>query len=365
MLLLDVLRDIEGARFQCYDGNFDAARRRLSSIRAYVDVHESSRVTGELKLLEGLLAQATGDWSLALDCFRRAEILGRLAGDGDLIGLALSWMAHCGCNTGDTLWAAQTLVAASEFLGASRVEMRHRFSLVAAELSSFAKQLNAAKRWFDSSRNIAGMIGSRGLFSATVFNQSALHAWHFVFGSRFSEFQEVTAGGDPLVFLQSALNYDDISGVTVRVALHRVVQAQVLGVMGHHDAALLMLNQLIEEDADLGPMDRGRASLEIVWNEILKSDSDLRYSSLLAQVNQCFNDLVDEDDLAFGHSLLARLAHLMGDEAASLRHAQSSSYYLDLLRSRQSQVTSILGGGRLLDAVVAERLIKWNTANPR
>lgn len=365
MLLLDVLRDIERARFLSYDGNLDAARGHLLRIRAEIDIHESSRVTGELKLLEGLLAQAVGDWSSASDYFRRAEILGRLAGDNDLIGFALSWMAHCGCNTGDVLSAAQTLVAATPLLPTSRVEMRHRFSLVAGELLSFAGQLEASRRWFDYARNVAGILGSRGLFSATVFNQSALHAWHYVFGARFPDFIEASLGGDPLILLQSASNYDQMSGVSVRIALHQVVRAQVLGTVGHHDEAVLILSRLVEENVDLGSIDRGRALLEIVWNRLQNTDANLNYRLLLSEVESSFNDLVDEDDLAFGHSLLARLAGLLGDDASSLRYAQSSAHYLGVLRSRQRQVAYLLGEGSLLDATLVESLVKRNKASSR
>lgn len=221
MLLTDILVDAETCRHLVYDGNVDVAQNFTSKVRTELDIYDSPRLTGELKLIEGLIAQATGDWGRAADHFRRAEVFGRLAGSQDLTGFALSWVAHCCCNTGDPVGAARVLVSAASDLTNSRMEMRHRFALVAAELSCFIEEVSVCRQWFAGARQIAGRVKSRGLFSASVFNQSALQAWLYVLSARSGLQVEGFTEGDPLTFLQSAANYDGISGVAVKVDLHR------------------------------------------------------------------------------------------------------------------------------------------------
>lgn len=122
-----------------------------------------------------------------------------------------------------------------------------------------------------------------------------------------------------------------------------------MGAGRRHHEAMLILERLIGEAEDLGEVDRSRVVLEIVWNELRLQPSGADHARLRLQVLECFRGLVDEDDLAFAHSIMAQICEIEGNYSSMLMHKESMAHYAGVFRRRQSEIRILLSGANMLD----------------
>lgn len=343
MLLCAATQLIETARLLVYDGQRDPARSVLQQLRACDDIYGLPLLIAELQLAEGLLHLLDGNWNAASDRFRRAEVLARVAGSADVVGHAQTMLAHCYFNLGDLRKSAEGVVATVEVVPRGRIEFRHRFCLVVGQLYAYAGDLGLAREWFDTARQLAGSMRSRGLFSATIFNQFALQAWRGLLISRLDQIDDSARDVDSSIVIDAATNYDNLTGVSHRTELNQLLRVQVLGAQGQYLEALDALDDIRTEASGLGSSGVYRLQLERAWNKyhLAKNDTDYEVVQLLLEGS--FSNLVDDDDLALAHLLMARVALARGKGAEYMVHSEAASHYRSELKSKEETVRSVLG----------------------
>jgi hypothetical protein len=347
MLLNIALDSVKASRLLVYDGKAEAALSILAEIRGKSNVYQSPLLVAELQLADGLLRLLDGDWYVALDRFRRSEILARVAGGVDTIGHARVLVAHCHFNLGAVRDSAAVLVEVAPLAVSGRIEFRHRFCLVLAQLCIFIGEVDIARSWFDAARGLAGSIQSRGLFSATIFNQFALQAWRSLLVRRIDDCFESHSGLDQLKYLEAATNYDGLTGVLHRPALDTLLKAQVLGVQGCHAEALAALDCIGSEGGGLGLLGLNRLKLERAWNMLQLAVGETDLESLKLMIEGCFEHLVDDDDLALAHLLMSKLLMVQGRSSASLGHAEAARHYRKELVHKELAVRAVLEAATL------------------
>lgn len=349
MRLMDLLEQAESIRFQIYDGKSQQASTLLLDMRERFNIHESPSLVGYTQLAEGLLLQQSGDWYQANDRFRRADILARLACNAELSGLAKVWASHCDFNLGRYEDSARKLVEITPGYSGGGDEFTHRYCLAVAQLLAFVGDWGGAQIWFDRARTTAGAIGSRGLFSVTVFNQFAMRIWNSLLLSRVSLGPITADAQGEIENLRAALNYDDLAGVSNRPVLHNLLYAQAMGAAGRHDEAIVILERLLDDSSGLGSTDIWRARLEFAWNVSAAGSLDSRKDELTDMLSSCFEQLVDDDELSLAHSIHAEISRVNGDEKLRSMHAEASEYYRLQLQRRRVETTEILKSALLSD----------------
>lgn len=342
MQLVDLLGQAETIRFHIYDGRSQQASSLLGDMRERFKIHESPSLVGYTQLAEGLLLQQSGDWFQAIDRFRRAEILSRVARRRDLAGLANAWISHCEFNLGHYEDSARRIVELSTDFSDGGDEFRHRYCLAAAQLFAFAGEWSTARVWFDRARALAGLIGSKGLFSATIFNHFAMRIWNSLLLSRVSLGAMTADIQGEIESLSSALNYDSLAGVTNRPALHSLLHSQAIGAAGRHDQAIVVLERLLDDSSGLGSTDVWRARLEYAWNAAASGHLDIHRNELRKMLSSCFEHLVDDDELSLAHSIHAAISRIDGNEDLYSLHVEASEYYRARLQSRRVETAGIL-----------------------
>lgn len=338
----NALQSVENARLLVYDGRGDAARSILQRVRAHDNIHRLPVLVAELQLAEGLLFLLDGDWSLATDRFRRSEVLGRVAGSADVIGHARAMLAHCCFNRGELRKSAEFVIATAGLVGQGRVEFRHRFCLVLGQLYAYSGDTKLAREWFDVARQLAGAMQSRGLFSATIFNQFGLEMWRNVLIGRLDALASDALEAGDISFLDAATNYDNLTGVSHRPALNQLLNAQLLGAQGRYVEALRALDNIRNDDAGLGAMGEHRLDLERAWNNYHLARSDVDYEAVQTLLEAAFSNLIDDDELALAHLLMCRLSLARGNIRAQLIHRDAAAYYRKELSVKEETVRSML-----------------------
>lgn len=336
------LQTISAARFLVYDGALDKAEMILLNLRSKSDVYLRPGMVAELRLASGILNLFQGRWNASADDFRRAEVMARIAGHAETAGFALSWKAHCAFNVGDVVDSAQLAVDAARSVVHGRPEFRYRFCQVIAQLLSYSGDLTGAKSWFDSAREVAGKLGSRGLFSATLFNHFAMFAWESLLSRRVPGLKGAEQSVALSAFADAAANYDQMTGVRNKSFLHDLLRAQILGCSGRPSEAMTVLEILANDHPDLGQYESSKIDLERAWNlSLIGLDARLR-EDVVNLLERCLQYLADDDELSLAHHLLAKLATEAGDVVAEASHSELSRKYEAALSERRRRVLSIL-----------------------
>lgn len=339
---------IRGARHAAYAGDGDQARRSVAALRAQVAIHDRPATSAAVIVAEGLAFAADGDGGAATDRFRRAQAVARVAGREDVADLAQAWIAQCRLDAGDAAGALDALagsggpggpggpvglVPAGRAAGRD-VELRHRLSLLAAQLWAHAGDRAAADAWADAARRTAGVTASRELFSATLLSMCALRAWQSTLGHRLDgTVPDRDAIVADLLLLSSSANYDQMAAIGGRPALRGLLRARLLAAAGRPREALLHLDATDVRDGRLSPIDRARVAVQRAACRVELGDGG---PGDVVAVEAALGPLPD-DDRAQAHRVLARLgAGLPG------AHAEQSRQYASRCAERRRDLAADL-----------------------
>lgn len=339
-MLRGVLDRIGEARLAVYSGNIAAASLIVSDIRSSLDIFQEPQIAGEIQIIEGLILAGHSIWDLSIDRFRRGAVIGRMIRSSDVSVFAETWLSHALLRVGRELEAMDILVRIVIDIPTARLEARHRFCTVAAELCAIAGERRRCENWFEISRGLANQIGSRGLFSASLFNLCMLRVWQNALLPRLQGGLDEESLRADLLLLESSVNYDSLTSVSDRSFLHDMLRGQLLDMIGRTDEAESIYQSLVESGVLCDQLGIYRIQLERIWCALRKSTS-ISSTSLTASCQSLLSAiaaLVDEDDLAFAYSLLAKCYLSLGDLESSRQAQCSADGFLKKLCEKQDKI---------------------------
>jgi tetratricopeptide (TPR) repeat protein len=339
----ELLANIQSARLLAYGGHRDEAAKIVSDIRLKFEIHDNPSASSEIMIVEGIILVAAADWTSAYDRFRRATLVGRIDGRSDAADFASVWSSHCLFNLGRVEDAIDLVLGVLQRSTVGRIELRHRLCVVLAELYAYAGDRDRAADWFDASRILAGRIQSRELFSATLFNMCALRVWESALIPRiFGDLKDDLVAAD-LVFLESSVNYDRMTGVSSRLFLHKLLRAQLLIAIGQYQKALDLLDSLLSGGDDFGGFESSRIALERAWCLLEIDEPQTEWAEVRVSVSNCIFNLIDDDDLALAHLILSRIGRITCDAVeVSIGDAATHRYSELMCRKRANAKLKLL-----------------------
>lgn len=344
----DIPAQICEARLQVYDGNIAAASSIISDIRSSVDISRELWLAGEVQIIEGLILVGKSAWSSSIDRFRRGVVIGRMIPSSDISVFAEVWLSHGLLRIGRELEAIEILSRIDSDILQSRLEARHRYCAVAAELCAIGGDRQRCEDWFEVSRRLAGQIESRGLFSASLFNLCMLRVWQSALLPRLQGKLEESRLRSDLLLLESSINYDNLADISDRRFLHELLRGQLLAMLGNIEDARSIFRSLLDGRVMIGELEIHRIQLELIWCSLEDQSDAALISDSCDLLQSSISILIDEDDLALAYSLLAKCSLLLGDGEKSQQAQNEANRLLGVLRDKQDLIGCRIASLRVL-----------------
>jgi tetratricopeptide (TPR) repeat protein len=168
------------AAYLARTGAFDLAREKIARVRATFNDGRSGRVTALLMIAESLLAHFESLGPQARDRIMRAQLLGDVMRDAELIALASAWRAHVEYEASAFDVAALSLRKALGAIDDRNLAARTRCSIVLFNAQSFVGNRTRAQTWFMKGREYALADGDQASIDALLHSKASYgvaHLW--------------------------------------------------------------------------------------------------------------------------------------------------------------------------------------------
>lgn len=161
-------------------GDFESARERIATVRATFYDGRSGRVTALVMVAEALLAHFESLGVEARDRTMRAQLLGDVMRDAQIIALSSAWRAHIEFEFSSFDVAALALKKALAAIGDSDHSAWSRCCIVLYNALSFVGDRDRAQAWFLRGHKHAVADGDQASIDALMQSKASYdvaHAW--------------------------------------------------------------------------------------------------------------------------------------------------------------------------------------------
>jgi tetratricopeptide (TPR) repeat protein len=168
------------AAYSARVGEFGQARTRIANVRSAFGDGRSGRVTALVMIAEGLLAHYEVLGSQARDRLMRAQLLGDVMRDPEIIALASAWRAHVEYESSSFDVAAHALKKAVGSAADDHHSARSRCCIVLHNALAFVGEQVAAQEYFAKGREHAVSDGDQASIDALLHNKATYgvaHLW--------------------------------------------------------------------------------------------------------------------------------------------------------------------------------------------
>jgi tetratricopeptide (TPR) repeat protein len=301
-----------------------------------------ARLSAWIMLLEGVIQHFEKlDNAKSKDKFVRAFLIGQVAKDRELCGLAAAWLAHCQLVAGDVPACIEHLSKAFEWSTDAEHEARGRAFMVLAGIYEWINDPAEAKRCLAIARNHASKSGDMALQSTIIFNVAA----YAVARLTLNDCVATLAAEDiklASLHVNSADNLNLALGIDTLHSLIPIMRAEIaISKMEWNTAIFLYDNNFsayLDDNQErlVGKLYAQRAWCKSNINDHLGAKSDLELALSASK------DIVDFDDLAVVHFRLSTTARLLGDQILADIEFDAAQSALRALHDQQSATRNIL-----------------------
>lgn len=325
------------ARFSC----IDEARSLVKELRAANSAYDP-QLSGWIILAEGLIEHfGTLNNSKSKDKFNRALLVGQMAGDRDLAGIAAAWMAHCELISGQISAAANHVVTAFKWSDENSFDARGRASMVLGDALNWAGEDELARKWYRHARDNAIREGDIAMQNVMLFNLAAFGVSNLTLQD-CAEPQIPVASKWVAMEVASAANLNHALGIQNLSSLVPMLQAELLVVQRQWQQA----NALFEEHI-YGVVADGQKRLlpkilaQRAWCQANLGENNNALASARLSV-ELSADCTDLDDIAVLHFRLSGAGRLLANHELEYHHSSLAIVFLTRFRNQQLEMLEVL-----------------------
>lgn len=309
----------ERATLLAREGQLDAARADLSSLRTRFGSRPHAIVSAWVSLAEGVVEYFEDLSSSARDKLMRALALSTACQVTHVRTLSAAWLAHIDYvdQRFEQMTYHLTIVRNEDC--SSFNDVHSRASLVTAQAYHWAERTDLARPWYARARRLATEVGDEATLSALMHNMAWLHA---------TSARRIAVGGGQnpgnlqriLLGAESTGNFDHHVGSTSLASLVPILRAHALVLLEQHTEALALFDEHLESALNEG-LARSQCAVlaEVAWCRMHAGDKNQAMAEALAteaHIGACHLP----DERAAAHGRLAQLYALSGDPMSAERH---------------------------------------------
>lgn len=325
------------ARLSC----FAEARHLIKDLRVVNSGYEP-RLSAWIIFAEGLIEHfETLDNAKSKDKFLRAFLVGQMAGDHEISGVASAWMAHCELVSGQIKEAVEHVATAFKWSSIDSGEARGRASMVLADALNCAGKTDLARRWYHEARSFAVRDGDIAMQNVMLFNMATFGVANLTLRDCFTP---VEANDWRLIALEvaSAGNLNAALGIQSLASMVPIVQAELLVIQRNWTDALHLFDQHIpivvnEGQKRLLP----KLLAQCAWCRSNIGDIAGANRNVDDAINHLAN-CTDLDDLTVVHFRIAAVAKQLKNHDQEIHHQSLALNYFDRFKKHQLEIESLL-----------------------
>jgi hypothetical protein len=308
-----------------------------------VNSNYEPRLSAWINFIEGLLEHfETLNNSRSKDKFNRALLIGQMAGDREISGMAAAWVAHCELVAGNISSVAKNITIAFEWSDEHSAETRGRASMVLADALSWAGSSDVARYWYREARKHAVREGDISMQNVMLFNAAS-----FAVANLTLQDCVETLGSESLkrtaMEVASAKNLNSALGIESLPSLIPIMQAELLVLQKKWQAALELFDEniprlVIEGQKRLIP----KLLVQSAWCSANLGCHLSATEKIQESINK-ITDCTDFDDLSILHYRISLIGNLMKDNHMEYNHKSQGSKFLQQFREQQIDMMNVLG----------------------
>lgn len=302
-------------------GHLNPAREQLTQLHQLAFQHPNPQLGAWLHLAEGLMSYYTDFGSAARDKVQRAQAIARASGQRDVEVLATAWLVHLSYVGHDLQGLVEQAKVCLAIITADDHQALARLSIALGLALHFAGRWDLAQPWYALARRQASADGDDATTSALMYNMAEMRTAQM---RHESLAYPARPRPDLLLGADSIRHYDAAVGATAMSELTPLLRAQVLVMQGEYDAASQLYEQYLPQALGRGLSRLGSTLLaDLAWCRVnLGQQEQARAHAREAELE--LDPRCDVDDRAATHSRLAQVYETLGEELASLTHAQTA-----------------------------------------
>lgn len=332
----------ERAALLAREGQIDAARKELETLRARFDSRPHAVVSAWASLAEGLVAYFEDLGLPARDKFERALALSTAFQAAHVRALSAAWLAQFDYVELRFDAMIRHLEIAQTEHGTDFNDALSRASLVTAQAYHWADRMDLALPWYTRARRLAADVGDEATVSALMHNMAWLRA---------ANAQRIAVSGGPspgnlqqvLLGAESTGHFDQRIGASSLSSLVPILRAHVLVLLDRHTEALALFDQHLDSALNQG-LARVRCAVlaEAAWCRMHAGDKSQAMAEARA-VETHIGTCDTPDERAAAHGRLAQLYALDGDPDAAARHRARAEAEWRVHSANQDRLLALLG----------------------
>jgi tetratricopeptide (TPR) repeat protein len=231
------------AAYLARTGDFEGARDKVKLVRARFFDGRSGRVTALLMIAEALIAHYESLGENARDRIMRAQLLGDVMRDREIIALASAWRAHIEFEASAFDIAALSLRKALAVVDEQDHGAIARCAIVLFNAQSFVGNRETAQAWFMKGRDHALSDGDQASIDALVHNK-ATYGVAQLWVDRCTAREELQLGPLTRTEVQSARNLQELIRVSAHGSFIDLTECNLCILEGKFNEALALLTKL-------------------------------------------------------------------------------------------------------------------------
>ena len=332
----------ERAALLAREGQIDAARKELETLRARFDSRPHAVVSAWASLAEGLVAYFEKLGLPARDKFKRALALSRAAKAASIQAVSAAWLAQMDLLSMDFEPFIEHLAEALNTAPSTLHSARSRAGLAIAIAYHWCERLDLALPWYALARQHATAEGDEATLSALMHDMAWLRAVNarriaVNGGPRPGNLQQVLLGAE------STGHFDQRIGASSLSSLVPILRAHVLVLLDRHAEALALFDQHLDSSLNQG-LARVQCSVlaEAAWCRMHAGDKSQAMAEARA-VETHIGTCDQPDERAAAHGRLAQLYALGGDPDAAARHRARAEAEWSVHSANQQRLLALLG----------------------
>jgi tetratricopeptide (TPR) repeat protein len=224
-------------------GGFEEARGRIALVRSGFNDGRSGRVTAFVMIAEALLAHYESLGENARDRIMRAQLLGDVMRDSEVIALASAWRAHIEYEASAFDVAALCIRKALSLVDEQSHGAKTRCAIVLFNAQSFVGDRDRAQAWFMQGREHALADGDQASIEALVHNK-ATYAVAQLWINRCRGLSDPKLERLTRLEVQSARNLQELVRIAAHQAFIDLSECNLCVLEGRYDEALDLLDKI-------------------------------------------------------------------------------------------------------------------------
>ena len=321
-------------------GDLNSARAQLTELHQLAFQHSTPELGAWVQLAEGLMSFYSDLSDGAPDKVQRAKSVARAAGLREVDGLASAWLAQFAFVSHDFDALVRHARDCLDLTEAGEHSSRSRLALAVALAYDEAEVPASAKAWYAEARRHASAEGDDATLSAIMFNMTMMR----ITRSRYQVLSRASAGPitELLMGADSIRNYDRAVGVSSKVDLAPLLQAQLLALSGEFSQAQSLYEQHLPQALSQGLTRMGGDYLaDLAWCRVNNGQPEQALQHA-RRAEQELDPSCHLNDRASAHSRLAQVHASLGDEAEAKRHAALAARHWQEVAGQQQRWQAVL-----------------------